>query len=88
VFIFANTIRFLFDLKHVIVRVINDDTFTDHCPDPADVNVALSMTLLVCTCLLTFYLPVFIILRIYHLQDKPEQMCESLIISKADDDTK
>jgi hypothetical protein len=47
--------------------------------------MAMSMTLLVCTCLLTFYLPVFIILRIYNLQEKPEQMCESLIISKADD---
>ena len=86
VFIFANTIRFLFDLKHVIIRVIinsGEDTYTESCPLRGEVNVAWSMTLLVCTCLLTFYLPVFIILRIYQLQDRPEQMCESLIISKA-----
>lgn len=79
--IIANTIRFGFDLSYVIAKVFNDSTYGIQCPDLNEDNLGLTIAFNIVTVLLTYYLPVFIILRIYNLEEKPELICQSLIIS-------
>lgn len=68
----ANTIRFGFDLTYVISKVFGDDSYSKICPDFPDGDITFEVIMNIGTCLLTHYLPIFIILRIYNLQDKPE----------------
>lgn len=89
VVIIANTIRFAIDLFSMIENVIQEEIINADCPPKYDQNQSATGSIadLIVTCLLTFYLPVFIILRIYNLEDRPEKMCESLIISKTNEET-
>lgn len=65
--ILANTIRFIFDLLYVFNSVVSDGFYTHKCPDYDNINWVAETTTNVCTILLSHYLPIFIILRIYHL---------------------
>jgi hypothetical protein len=72
----ANTIRFGFDIYYIVRKVLNSDYFYHpNCPDrdePDSVSAKIEhIAVLVAICLFTFYLPVFIVLRIYNLEDKP-----------------
>jgi len=77
----ANTIRFGFDLYYVIQQLFFNAYFYTDCPSPDESNIVLDITFNSVTTILTFYIPIFIILRIYNLEDNPELMCQSLIIS-------
>lgn len=85
--IIANTVRFGFDLAYLISQVFNEETYDYQCPvDQSQANLGLQITLNITTILFTYYLPAFIILRIYHLENKPELMCQSLIVSPSSKD--
>ena len=78
----ANTIRFGFDLYYVVQQVIVKNAhFSEKCPSFDETNLVGDIIFNSVTAILTFYLPIFIVLRIYNLEDDPEFMCQSLIIS-------
>ena len=77
----TNTIRFGFDLYYVIQQVLMNAHYFKECPHFDDTNLMWDIIFNSVTTILTFYLPIFIVLRIYNLEDRPEFMCQSLIIS-------
>jgi hypothetical protein len=79
--IFANSIRFGFDLTFVISKVFGDESYSVTCPDAATEDYATELAFNICTCILTHYLPIFIILRIYNLEEKPIEIGKSLLVS-------
>ena len=83
--IVANTIRFGFDLFYVYSIVISESLFlTSKCPNSEAPKIGVELATNVCTDLFSHFLPIFIILRIYNLEEKPEEMCRSLLITTSD----
>lgn len=82
----ANTIRFAVDLYYVFSAIITSDAFVyNHCPNSAEsIDMGLELATNIITVLLSNFLPIFIILRIYNLEEKPEEMCRSLLITTSD----
>jgi hypothetical protein len=37
-----------------------------------------------CECIFTHYLPIFIILRIYNLEEKPQEIAKSLLMTEGE----
>ena len=69
--IIANALRFGIDLTYVISKVFGDATYNDKCPDCSSDQPAIDLAQNIITVLLTYYLPVFVILRIYNLEERP-----------------
>lgn len=69
--ILASILRFGFDITYVVSKVFGDESFSSICPDLADSISASELTFIICECIFTHYLPIFIILRIYNLEEKP-----------------
>jgi hypothetical protein len=67
--IVANTLRFGFDVSYVISNVFGNESYSVSCPDldNAHTDLAMSVSLNILVTLLTHYLPIFLILRIYNL---------------------
>jgi hypothetical protein len=84
--IVANTIRFGFDLFYVFSSVFSDmSSISSTCPSSDDSDgMGVELIINICTSLLAHFLPIFIILRIYNLEEKPEEMCKSLLITTSD----
>jgi hypothetical protein len=82
--ILANTIRFAFDIMYVLNLVVDDLIYSQQCPNYGKANWLVEAVTNVCTLLLSHYFPIFIILRIYNLEEKPEEMCKSLLITTSD----
>jgi hypothetical protein len=82
----ANTIRFAFDLYYAFSTIITADAFVyGHCPDTAEpIDMGIELAVNISTCLFSHFLPIFIILRIYNLEERPEEMCRSLLITTSD----
>ena len=80
----ATVIRTGFDVLFLVSNVINDIFYEPTCPSGAseELNVA-SIIFTIAVSFFGDFFPVFIILRIYTLEDKPEEMCQSLIITTA-----
>jgi len=70
--IVANTIRFAFDITIVLASVINNSTYSHKCPDFDNSDELWKIVNNVGTALLTHFFPIFLILRIYNLEERPE----------------
>lgn len=68
----ASMLRFGFDITYVISKVIGDESFEYICPSIINTSIISEIVFNTCECIFTHYLPIFIILRIYNLEEKPE----------------
>jgi hypothetical protein len=79
----ANLFRFGFDLLFTLTQVMNDMFFTDSCHSNSEPNMLLSIIFTLVVAIVGDFFPIFMILRIYTLDEKPEEMCGSLLITTA-----
>jgi hypothetical protein len=77
----ASILRFGFDFSFVISKVIGDDSFEYACPTLSTNSLLPEIVFNTCECIFTHYLPIFIILRIYNLEEKPAEIAKSLLVT-------
>ena len=83
--VIANTFRFIFDVLIVINVVIIDRAYPESCPPSENTTTVWDVVLNVLTGFLTHLFPIFILLRIYALEERPEEICRSLIVTSGSD---
>lgn len=76
----GSLLRFGFDINYVISKVFGDESFSEICP-PESGDLAPQLAFSICESLFTHFLPIFIVLRVYNVDDKPEEIARSLIAS-------
>ena len=76
----GSLLRFGFDINYVISKVFGDESFSAICP-PENGDLAPQLTFSICESLFTHFLPIFIVLRVYNVEDRPEEIARSLIVS-------
>lgn len=83
----ANTFRFGFDIMITFLNVGTGDILSEKCPttEIAEGQFSLGGFIFnICVAFFTHFLPIFLILRIYSLEENPEEICKSLIITTSD----
>jgi hypothetical protein len=81
--IVANTVRFVFDIFFVYQLVFKESFLQTTCIFEEDDEV-FSIGKNIFTVILSHFLPIYIILRIYTLEEEPEEMGKSLLITVSD----
>lgn len=76
----GSLLRFGFDINYVISKVFGDESFSTICP-PENGDLAPQLAFSICESLFTHFLPIFIVLRVYNVEDRPEEIARSLIAS-------
>ena len=76
----GSLLRFGFDINYVISKVFGDESFSTICP-PESGELAPQLAFSICESLFTHFLPIFIVLRVYNVEERPEEIARSLIVS-------
>ena len=79
----ANNFRFVLDAYLVFKSTMTHRYFVERCAVTEEIDKG-EIILNVLLCLFAHYMPIIMILRIYHLEDKPEEMGRSLLITTSE----
>ncbi len=82
IIVIATIIRFAGDTFFTVNVIFNETLISQTCLIDTEARLEVwRYVILILSCLLTHYLPILIILRIYTIEDRHEDMSKSLLIA-------